>query len=163
MASLEGPAPSWLEQFFVTRTYQVGPSELDEFQIYRRVIGTMRSLARAGRAVLVGRGGVYATQDLPGGVHVRLVAPLEARIEHMASLKKLSETEAAEEVSRIEHDREKFYRRFWPGKPLLGETFTITLNTDQIDEERQVECIVPLIKIHASAKGVARPVAHAGA
>src|SRR5688572_16409454 len=79
--SLDGPRRSWLESL---RSAVLPGGQLDEFQVYRRVALIVRGLARAGRVIIVGRGGVYATHDLPGGVHLRLIAPLEYRIEHMA-------------------------------------------------------------------------------
>ena len=121
------------------------PQHLDEFQLYRRVAAIIRSLAHAGRAVVVGRGGVYATNDIPGGVHVRLVAPLEYRIERMARVRNVSEQEAADEVRRRDRARETFHRRYWPGSALLPEIFTITLNTAAVPEETLIECILPLI------------------
>jgi hypothetical protein len=122
-----------------------GDQQPDEVQVYRRIAQTVRALARAGRAVIVGRGGVYATDDLPGGVHVRLVAPLESRVANMARVLKVSEDRAAAEVRRLDHDRDTFHRRYWSGKALLAEVFTITLNTARTSEEQLVDCVLPLI------------------
>jgi cytidylate kinase len=119
--------------------------DLDENQLYRRVANTIRGVARAGRAVIVGRGGVYATRGMAGGVHVRLVAPVEGRIEHMAELRHVSEKDAAAEVHRLDAEREKFHRRFSLSQAMLPEVFTITLNTGQFPEERLVECVLPLV------------------
>ena len=43
-------------------------------------INGVRALAEVGRVIIVGRGGVFITRDLPGGIHVRLVAPREWRV-----------------------------------------------------------------------------------
>jgi hypothetical protein len=122
-----------------------GDGDLDEFQVFRRVARTARELARAGRAIIVGRGGVYATSDLPGGVHVRLVAPLEERIARMARLLKCGEAAAAREVATLDRYRESFHRRYWGDKALLPEIFTITLNGAQMTDEQMVECVLPLL------------------
>ena len=119
--------------------------DLDENQLYRRVAYTIRGVARAGRAVIVGRGGVYATRGMLGGVHVRLVAPVERRIKHLAELRHVPEKDAAAEVHRLDAEREKFHRRFSIGQALLPEVFTITLNTAHFPEEQLVECVLPLI------------------
>jgi hypothetical protein len=120
-------------------------ADLDEFQVYRVVARTIRALARAGRAIIVGRGGVYATGDLRGGVHLRLVAPLEDRIRHMAQLLHVPERQAAKEVERIDRHRETFHRRYWQAKALLPEIFTLTLNTAAMGERQMVECVIPLV------------------
>jgi cytidylate kinase len=70
----EGPRRSAFAEFLASLSAKNDPAaDLDEYQVYRRVAHAARAIARAGRAILVGRGGVYATHDLPGGVHVRLV------------------------------------------------------------------------------------------
>jgi hypothetical protein len=109
------------------------------------VASTVRALALVGRCVVVGRGGVYATADLPRGVHVRLVAPLPHRIERTQRLRGLSAKEAAAEVNRIDRHRETFHRRYWSDKALLPEIFTVTLNAAQVEDERMADCILPLI------------------
>jgi cytidylate kinase len=150
--SLESHRP-WLEDLCAAISLRDEPSYKDEFQVYRRVAGTIRALARAGHAVIVGRGGAYATSDLPGGVHVRLVAPLEHRIARMVQQKGLSERKAAAEVRRLDNERENFHRRYWGGKALLPEMFTITLNTAAVCPEKLVDCIMPLVAVtpHAGA------------
>jgi hypothetical protein len=68
--SLEKKTRSWLDELLVS-----GPES--SFGVYRRVAATIRALAEVGGAVIVGRGGVFVTEGLPGGIHIRLVAPLE--------------------------------------------------------------------------------------
>jgi hypothetical protein len=149
---------SQLESYHRTRFDEIlaalfpvnGGPDIDEYQLYRRVAQTIRGLARAGRAIIVGRGGVYATSDLAGGVHVRLVAPLERRVAHMSSLRNIPEKLAAAEVHRLDREREAFHRRYRRGESVLPEIFTITLNTALMDEDQQVECVLPLLRRAAS-------------
>ena len=141
----EGRPRSLFGDFLASFSAKNDAVDLDEFQVYRRVARAARALARAGRAVIVGRGGVYATSDLPGGVHVRLVAPLQDRITHMARVLNTSEEEAAREVDRLDRYRETFHRRYWHDKALLPEIFTLTLNTSRVSDEEMVNCIVPLV------------------
>ena len=142
--SLEHPR-SWIGEFLAGLSLEGDPQELDEFQVFRRVATTVRGLARAGRAIIVGRGGVYATRDLPGGVHVRMVAPLEFRIANLARLLNVSESHAAREVQRLDGERQAFHRRYWAGKALLPEIFTVTFNCFDVRDDQIVECILPLI------------------
>ena len=152
--SLEHPRP-WLEDLLAGISLSNDAANMDEFQVYRRVASTVRGLARAGRSVIVGRGGVYATSDLPGGVHVRLVAPLEYRVARMARLMKVSEAKAAAEIHRLDRHREAFHRRYWPGKALMAELFTITLNSAAITEDQMVASILPLVQLPGSIVVVA--------
>lgn len=120
-------------------------SEPTELTVYRRVAKTIRALARAGRTIVVGRGGVFITADMPGGMHIYLVAPLEYRIEMTRQNRGLSYDDAAEWVRKVDENREHFYRRHWPHRELRPESFTLTINTEPVDEEAMVDAIVPLI------------------
>jgi cytidylate kinase len=150
----EGTHPTWFQEFLSALGTGEG-ADLDEYQLFRRVAITVRTLALVGRCILVGRGAVYATSDLPGGIHVRLVAPLVHRIAHFAKIRGITEKEAASEVQRIDRERETFHHRYWPKRALLPEIFTITLNAEQIDEERMVDCILPLIQRRHHSAGAA--------
>ena len=149
--SLEDARRPWMEQFLAGLSFKEDPSTLDEFQVYRRVAQTIRGLAQAGRAIIVGRGGVYATADLAGGVHVRLVAPVEARVARMSEQLNVTSAQAAAEVRRLDHDRDAFHHRYWRGKAILPEVFTITLNTAAMTESQMVRCVIPLLPVAGEA------------
>ena len=117
----------------------------DELAVHRRVAATIRALAKAGRAIILGRGGVYATADLPRGIHLRLVAPLDYRVAYMARELKIAPEAAAVQVRRLDDDRETFHRRYFHGKALLPEIFTLTLNAAALTDDQMVSCILPLI------------------
>jgi cytidylate kinase len=153
----DGPRRSMFQDFLASLSARNDAADLDEFQVYRRVARTVRALARAGHAILVGRGGVYATSDLPGGVHVRLVAPLHDRVANMARILNVSEAHAAEEVRRIDRYRDTFHRRYWPDKALLPEIFTVTLNTARLGDEEMANCILPLIPRGSAASPANAP------
>jgi len=148
----EGAHPSWFQEFLSSLSPS-SEAQFDEYQLVRRVAITVRTLARVGRCIIVSRGGVYATSDLARGVHVRLVAPLAHRIAHMAKVRNLPEREAAAEVHRIDREREAFHRHYWVDRALLSEIFTITLNAQQVDEERMVDCILPLVRTQKAVAG----------
>ena len=136
---------SWLEDLFSGFSSRDDPALPNSLEIYRKIARVARAIATAGRAILVGRGGVYVTSDLPGGIHVRLVAPLDERIRSYAERLKMSWNKASTEVQQIEQRRQAFYHQFFPDKPLQPDNFTITLNTAAATVEQQVACILPLI------------------
>lgn len=132
----------WMEEFLSSLS-QVG--DIDEAKVYRRVAMTIRSLAHRGRCVIVGRGGVHITRQMPGGVHVRLVAPFEDRVSFMVRQHAMTREAAAEHVRELDRNRKAFFRRYWPNAALDPDVFTITLNTGKLNESRAVECLLPLI------------------
>ena len=148
---VENRPHSWLEEMiegFSTNPEEVNTSEL---HVYKRVAMTIRSLARAGHAVLVGQGGRWITANMAGGVHVRLVAPREYRINFMAEKLHMTYEQASQHVEELDHNRARFFRRYWPGKLLTPQNFALTLNTAEVPLHTLVECVVPLVLAKANA------------
>lgn len=143
--ALEDQPHGWFHDFLHGLPTGGNDRHPDEFKVYRRVASTIRALARAGRAVIVGRGGAFITADLAAGTHLRLVAPLEFRIREMARRLDITPDAAAGVVREMEHNRAIFYRRHWPHKAIDPESFTMTFNSAKIDLERMVDCVLPLI------------------
>lgn len=143
--ALEDQPHGWFHDFLNGLAFGSNDRHPDEFKVYRRVASTIRALARAGRAVLVGRGGAFLTADLAAGIHMRIVAPAEFRVREMARRLNISTDAAADVVREIEHNRAVFYRRYWPNKSTESESFTMTLNSGKIDPERMVDCVLPLL------------------
>lgn len=147
--SLEDARPSWLQECVAAFAFGDGADHPNEFKVYRRVAVTVRALAEMGRVVVVGRGGALVTRDMPGGVHLRLVAPVWDRVLRTAKATRLSTDEAAAAVREKDRNRELFYRRHWPGHSLVPENFTATFNTAALSGEQLVECVLPLVRTTA--------------
>ena len=135
---------NWFEDFVRGLTISAGPPE--ELNVYRHVAATIRALAQAGRAIIIGRGAVHITADIPGGVHVRIVAPWGYRVWRLAEELGISREEAAKEIERLEQEREQFYRRYWQHHAPTPEVFSITLNGVAGDAEHLAECVLPLVE-----------------
>jgi cytidylate kinase len=102
---------------------------------------TILRLAGLGRAIIVGRGGEVITSRLPYVFHVRLVAPLEKRIEHASRYYKLSPAEAAKMVKEADHARRRYLRRYFDADvndPLL---YDLVVNTHTLGHGRSAEVI----------------------
>lgn len=140
--ALENADRSWFGEL-LSGLSQTDPGE---FKVYRRVAMTISALAQAGRAVIVGRGGVFITAGLRGGLHVQLVAPLSHRIERLAKDMNLSHHDAVERVQELDRNRLAFYRRHWPKENFAApETFTVTFNTARLTIPQMVASLLPLI------------------
>ena len=146
IASLENTNRGWVEEFFegLGHSDRGTPSEL---AIFRRVVGTMRALAQSGRVIMVGLGGVFITRSLPGGVHVRLVAPLEHRVKVFARQNGLDEAMARDRVATLDRNRNAFYKKYWPHQAITPEIFHITLNSALLSDEQMVDCVLPILRL----------------
>jgi cytidylate kinase len=93
--------------------------KVDESLVIRKICQVIRTLATHGHTVLVGRGSYLVTQDLKTGLHIRLVAPREWRVDRVAELQQLSHRDAEKAVDRFEKEREKFMQTFFVQSPRI--------------------------------------------
>jgi cytidylate kinase len=143
--SLTEHSRSWVDQLLADVGSTVSKHVPDDFRIYRRVAQAIRALAQHGRVIVVGRGGMCITRDMRGGLHIRLVAPLEHRINALVGRYMISRTEAAGVVHGIDLGRADFYRHFFPEMRFAPEQFSVTFNTSAVTEDQLLSAIVALI------------------
>lgn len=157
VAALEDQRPSWLANLVASVTL-ASKSAPEELAVFHRVEATVRALAERGRVIVVGWGGACITRDMPNGLHVRLVAPLEYRVAAAVELLGLSKEAAADWVRETEVSRRAFYRRHWPNRRAVPEGYSMILNVAVIPIEQQVAAILavlPTLPAPARASGVA--------
>ena len=114
----------------------------------------IRSAYQAGNIVIIGRGGQILLKDHPKALHVRVVAPLEDRIQRVRTQMKhsrqayLADIDLRREAQDwiIERDEasadyiKRFYQADWED-PLL---YHLVINTGRISIEQSVELILRL-------------------
>ncbi|MFK5925754.1 MAG: cytidylate kinase-like family protein [Desulfuromusa sp.] len=108
-------------------------SRAEETEVFTHMRSVIRGFARRGHCVIVGRGSVFAVQDLPNCINLRLIAPLEFRIQKIMSIHHLSEGEATEYIALHQRERDNFIRRFADGiiaDPLL---YHLVVNNARMD------------------------------
>jgi cytidylate kinase len=140
--ALEDADHHWLNEFIADLSQADHPSDV---KVYHRVATTIRALASAGNAIIVGRGGAFITSGLRGGINVRLVAPLGLRVRQMAERLQVPLADAAVKVHETDRNRSTFYHRYWPTRNVEPETFTVTFNTAELTESQMVACLLVLM------------------
>jgi hypothetical protein len=153
VAALENTRPSWLEEALGSLAISSPPS--DEMTVFHRVATTIRALAQIGRVIIVGRGAAFVTAGMPGGVHVRLVAPVDRRIAWTARSMAISPAVAADWVKEKDAARAAFYRRHFPSRPLIPESFTATFNTAAASPDQLEASVMALVPVAASGRAAA--------
>jgi cytidylate kinase len=99
------------------------------------------ALAARGQVVLVGRGaGYYLPRDR--SLHVRVVAPLEARIAHMADWSRLTREQAAEQVRQRDERRAEFLHSHFSRRSTDLYDFDLVLNSGLLGEETCADVIL---------------------
>lgn len=103
------------------------------------------SIAREGNAVIIGRGGVSITRDMPNALHVRLVAPLYWRVENVMKKKGMLLEKAEEYVVDTDEKRYKMIIDFLDKKPLnLDYLFDVTLNRNSFSVDQLSSLIMAM-------------------
>lgn len=109
--------------------------------LVRQTTETILHLAELGRVILLGRGANIITRKLPNVFHVRLVAPLEQRVAHVAEVQRLSRRAAEQVVAKEDRGRARYLRRYFGANvedPLL---YDLTINTERVTFEQAARLI----------------------
>ncbi len=113
----------------------------------RNTVGrVIRNIACEGYAVIVGRGGVAITHDIPRSFHVNLDAPLEWRVLR-ASEKHSISLEEAEKLTKDIDKKRKQSREYFEGKNTDYTQFDLTINCMTLSIDEIVKIIVKAIEI----------------
>ncbi|MDD5350931.1 MAG: cytidylate kinase-like family protein [Chthoniobacteraceae bacterium] len=103
---------------------------------------TILRLANLGNVILVGRGANFITAKLRPVVHVRLVAPLENRIAHLAEYHHLTQHEAAAYAKKADQGRRRYVKRYFAGIIEDPLNYTLLLNVGRMDYQAAARVIV---------------------
>lgn len=101
-----------------------------EWTLIHKTTETILQLARMGNVVIVGRGANIITSKLSNAFHIRLVASMEKRIEHMQNLMGFTEKEALNYIKKEDENRKRYLKSYFNvdiEDPLL---YHMVVNTD---------------------------------
>ncbi|HKB01662.1 MAG TPA: cytidylate kinase-like family protein [Gemmataceae bacterium] len=103
--------------------------------------GLILAVAARGQAVLVGRGaGFYLPRE--SSLHVRVVAPLAARIAHLADLLRLTREQAGEQVRLRDERRAEFLLKHFGRRTADPYDFDLVINSGLLGEETAADVIL---------------------
>lgn len=98
-------------------------SRAEETEVFAHMRHVIRSFAKRGNCVLVGRGGVFAAADLPNCTHLRLVAPYDFRVKKIMNSHQMKRADAEAFIELHQKQRADFIKRFAgvdnPGDPVF--------------------------------------------
>lgn len=102
------------------------------WELVQKTNETMRELARRGNVILVGRGANFATEGIPGGVHVRLIAPKKARAAYLTHRYGITETEALAYNARCDTARHGYVKAYFNADDRDPAAYTLVFNTERV-------------------------------
>jgi cytidylate kinase len=116
-----------------------------DLKIRTTIAKVIRKFANEGNAVIVGRGGVAITRDIPKSLHVYLEAPLEWRALRVTEKYDFSIEQARNYAQNVDKKRGHF-RDFFQGKGNDYTRFDIKLNCMTLEQDEIVDIIVGALK-----------------
>lgn len=137
-ARLDERAVGKLEEFF---TRFLMPREPSPSVLLNDMMQVIWALGREGSVVLLGRGANWILEGA-GGLRVRLIAPLEARVAHVAREEDLSEAEALAKIEKDDARRAGFIRQAYGADITDPLGYDLILNTAALGEAKTVELIL---------------------
>lgn len=105
------------------------------------LVETIRRLATAGHAILVGHGATVVTAKLMNVFHVRLTGSLDRRIERVQKLKNLTPEAAAIFIRAEDRKREKFLKAHFHARLENELLYDLAINTDRVSSDDAVALI----------------------
>lgn len=104
--------------------------EKDRYLHYLKA--TVLSIAKDGDAVFLGRGTQIILRHVPGVLHLRFIAPYDVRLEAVTKHFHSDAAHAQRMISRVDHDRNGFYRFFFDTDWESPDLYDITINTHEL-------------------------------
>ena len=135
----------WQEDTRGVRSLQV--AELDPVQSITLVQGTIRAAYKQGDVVIVGRGGQAILKDMPGVLHVRVVAPQEARVRRIQEREGLGLEVAQEIAAKRDKASADYLKRFYGVDWSDSLLYHLILNTGRWGIESASRLIVDAVSL----------------
>jgi cytidylate kinase len=120
------------------------------WELMQKTKETMRRLALDGHVIFVGRGSNFATAGLPGGIHVRLVAPPEHRARYYAQRFGTTEAEALEHNEKCDAARKRYVGAQFDTKLDNPAAYDLVLNTAQVPLPEAAQLIIAHLDARSS-------------
>ncbi|HEU5437867.1 MAG TPA: cytidylate kinase-like family protein [Ktedonobacterales bacterium] len=137
------------------------PMAISDEQRYRDALRqTVEAACDEGHVVIVGRGAQVLLRDRRDVLHVRLVAPLEARIVYVMRREGLERGPAQARIQMKDRDRMRYMQAAHRVTPTDALLYDLTINTAVLDLEAAVELIA--LALGRKAQRLAAPVGELG-
>ena len=123
---------SLISSFFESR--HIWPNEY-----IRHLSLVMHTNAEHGNIIIIGRGGSFILKDK--AFRVRIIAPLETRVEKVMRDRKMSQKEALEHVKKYDGDQIAFIRKYFNEDIKDPNHYDMLVNTEHVGIETAAESV----------------------
>jgi cytidylate kinase len=117
--------------------------------ILKTVRDVIRAFANDGCCIVLGRAGHEIAGDMEHSLHIRLIAPLDWRIEQVASKRDVPYPKARDFIIELEENREAF-RQYYINKKQPSQNYDLVIDVSKFQDDK----IIRLIKTAVELKGI---------
>ena len=102
----------------------------DIWNLFYKVRTTIIHLAEAGYVIIIGRGANIITAKLPGGLHLRLIASLQNRINYISQYLNIDKNDALKYIKKEDQRRKVFLQTYYNKNVEDPTYYHAIINTD---------------------------------
>lgn len=117
-----------------------------ERKIRNTIREVIRSMGEHGRVIIVGRAGSTILRDIPNSLHIKLIAPLDYRVDGVSRRHQISHSEAKKLTLEMDKKRTQL-RNDFAGKQIADEDYDIVLNCKDFRSDEIVEIIAKAAEV----------------
>jgi cytidylate kinase len=110
-------------------------SHTPELKVYRSMVSTIRALAMRGEAIIVGRGSGIITRDIPGGIHIRIIASKNYRAASAQEKFNITRDEAVDLINKMDEEREAFVKKYLNADINDPLNYNVVYNSEKLTTE----------------------------
>jgi cytidylate kinase len=135
-------APNAVTEIFGSMTHHY---IISDKKIINLIKDVMESYILKGDLIIIGRAGAHFCRAVEDKLNVRLVAPLDWRIQSIMKSKNMKREEASRLVQEMDDIRTTWWEKI-TGKPYNDDLFDLILNRATLSDEDIVETILVMMK-----------------
>ena len=117
------------------------------WQLEEKIAEAILQLAHVGRIIFAGRAAHHITRAVSGGLHLRLVAPLELRITRMAAALLCSRDEAFSHIEKNDLARRRYVRSRFDHDLDDPHYYDLVINTGHFTVEAAAALIIQALQL----------------
>jgi len=145
---LTGTARSSLTNLLQT-SFSTFPTQVS---VHKKLAETIALLALVGNVVVVGRGSNIITRTIKNGYHVRLVAPLNWRIDQIVKKMNISKHDAARLIAEKTKQRDAYLKEYLKFDVADPHNYHMLINNAEHTEDQAARIIIESMKIKGLIK-----------
>ena len=127
------------------------------WELEHKVSEAILQLAQMGNVILTGRASNLITHELPGGLHLRLVASMESRVKRLMKIKNCDATSARNALIETDHARYRYVHTRFQHDIEDPLSYDLVINTDHITTSCAARLVFQVLqdRVQAAAKNSA--------